>query len=486
MALSGWMASRTTADRGPVGRKHSRYSLALVAAAIAWPVGVAADVLPPLEAQRLARGIFEELIDINTTDSVGSTTVAANAMSLRLKAGGLPVEDVQVLVPEAAPKRGNLVARLRGTGELKPLLLLAHLDVVEARQEDWSVPPFQFLERDGYFYGRGSSDDKAMASIWVATLLRLKQEGFRPRRDLIVALTAGEESGKDNGVEWLLTRHRNLIDAGVCLNEGGEGQLKNGKRLLNGVQAAEKVYVSFALEVHNRGGHSSQPRKDNAIYQLSQGLVRLSQFEFPVRLNEITREFLLRTASTVEGQLSDDMKAIAEGTASPEASRRLADAPYLNALLRTTCVATQMQAGHAENALPQSARAVVNCRMLPDDDENTIKAMIRAVVNDPEIQVTEIEPAKASPPSPVSAEIFNAIGKVTESMWPGVPVVPLMSTGATDAVFLRRAGIPAYGVSGLFSDVDDIREHGKDERLGVKEYYAGEEFLYRLVKLLAR
>ena len=451
-----------------------------------WAGNVRADVLPPLDAQRLARGVFQELIEIDTTDSAGSTTVAAEAMSARLKAGGLASEDVLVLAPEAAPKRGNLVARFHGTGELKPVLLLAHLDVVEARREDWSVPPFQFLERDGYFYGRGTSDDKAMASIWVATLIRLKQEGFRPRRDLIVALTAGEESGKDNGVDWLVTRHRDLIDAGFCFNEGGDGQLKNGKRLLNGVQAAEKVYVSFALEVHNRGGHSSQPRKDNAIYQLARGLLRVSQFEFPVRLNAITREFFARTANTVEGELASDMTAMAGDSPDPQAIRRLAQTPYLNALMRTTCVATQLQAGHAENALPQSARAVVNCRLLPEDDAGTIKEMIRQVVNDPEIVVSEIDPAKASPPSPIGPEIFGAIEKVTESMWPGVPAVPGMSTGATDALFLRRAGIPTYGVSGIFADVDDNREHGKDERVGVKEYYEGEEFLYRLVKLLAR
>ncbi len=465
---------------------------ARLVASIAWgwvclsTGNVLADVLPPLEAQVLARGILEELVGINTTDSAGSTTLAAEAMSARLKAAGWAPEDVQLLTPAEAPKHGNLVARLRGTGELKPILLLAHLDVVEARPEDWSVPPFQLLERGGYFYGRGSSDDKSMAAIWVATLIRLKKEGFHPRRDLIMALTAGEESGKDNGVDWLVTNHRSLIDAGFGLNEGGEGQLKNGKRLVNGVQAAEKVYVSFALEVRNRGGHSSQPRKDNAIYQLAKGLIRLSQFEFPVRLNAITREFFARTANTVEGELAADMKAMAAGSAAPEVVRRLADAPYLNALMRTTCVATQMQAGHAENALPQSARAVVNCRLLPEDDAGTIKEMIQRVVNDPEMQITEIEPAKASPPSPVTPEIFGAIEKVTGSMWPGVPVVPLMSTGATDALYLRRAGIPTYGVSGIFSDVDDSREHGKDERVGVKEYYEGEEFLYRLVKLLAR
>jgi acetylornithine deacetylase/succinyl-diaminopimelate desuccinylase-like protein len=445
-----------------------------------------ADVLPPLDAQRLARGIFQELIEINTTDSAGSTTLAAEAMAARLKAAGFSAPDIQVLAPPGAPKRGNLIARLRGNGEAPPILLLAHLDVVEARSEDWSIPPFQFLERDGYFYGRGTSDDKSMASIWLANLIRLKQEGFRPRRDLILALTAGEESGKDNGVDWLLTKHRDLIAAGFALNEGGDGELKNGKRLLNGVQAAEKVYLSFTLEVRNRGGHSSQPRKDNAIYQLAHALLRVSQFEFPVRLNAITREFFIRTSVTEEGQLASDMKAVAGDPPDPQAIARLAQAPYLNALMRTTCVATQLQAGHAENALPQSARAVVNCRILPDDDPRTIQAMLQQVIRDPEVAISQIEAAKASPPSPIEGEIFGAVERVTESMWPGVPAVPLMSTGATDALFLRRAGIPAYGVSGIFSDVDDRREHGRDERVGVKEYYEGEEFLYSLVKLLAR
>jgi acetylornithine deacetylase/succinyl-diaminopimelate desuccinylase-like protein len=444
------------------------------------------DVLPPLDAQRLARGLFQELVEINTTDSAGSTTAAAEAMAARLKAAGLPAEDIQVLAPPGAPQHGNLIARLRGTGTAQPILLLAHLDVVEARPQDWSVAPFQFLERDGYFYGRGTSDDKSMASIWTADLIRLKQEGFRPRRDIIVALTAGEESGKDNGVEWLLSLHSDLIQAEFCLNEGGDGELQHGKRLLNGVQAAEKIYVTFALEVRNRGGHSSQPRKDNAIYQLAQALIRISQFEFPVRLNETTRAFFARSAKIAEGELAADIQAAMATPPDPQAIQRLSQAPYLNALMRTTCVATQLEGGHAENALPQSARAVVNCRMLPDDNAGTIEEMLRQVIHDPEVRISEVQPAKSSPPSPINPEIFGAIERVTESMWPGVPVVPLMSTGATDALYLRHAGIPTYGVSGIFSDVDDKREHGRDERVGVREYYAGEEFLYHLVKLLAK
>jgi acetylornithine deacetylase/succinyl-diaminopimelate desuccinylase-like protein len=463
---------------GSLGARLALYAVALLS--------VARGEVPPLDAQRLARGVFQELVEINTTDSAGSTTAAALAMAERLRAGGITAADVQVLTPPNAPRRGNLVARFRGSGKERPVLLLAHLDVVEARAEDWSVPPFQFLERDGYFYGRGTADDKSMASIWIANLIRLKQEGFHPARDIVVALTAGEESGEDNGVDWLVNNHRDLIDAEFCLNEGGDGQLKNGKRLLNGVQAAEKVYVSFALEVRNRGGHSSQPRKDNAIYQLAHALTRISDFEFPVRLNEITREFFLRTANTVSGELGSDMRAVTENPPPADVIRRLNGAPYLNALLRTTCVATEIQGGHAENALPQSARAVVNCRMLPDDNSGTVKEMLRNVVNDGQVQITEITPAKTSPPSPLNPKLFDAIERVTKTMWPDVPVVPLMSTGATDAVFLRRSGIPTYGVSGLFLDVDDNREHGKDERVGVKEYYESEEFLYRLVKLLTR
>jgi acetylornithine deacetylase/succinyl-diaminopimelate desuccinylase-like protein len=449
-------------------------------------LALSADVLPPLDAQRLARGLFEELIEINTTDSAGSTTKAADAMAAHLKNSGFAAGDVQVLAPEAAPQRGNLVARLHGTGDMKPLLLLAHLDVVEARQEDWSVPPFRFLERDGYFYGRGTSDDKAMASIWVATLIRLKQEGFRPKRDIIVALTAGEESGKNNGADWLVKNHRGLIDAGLCINEGGDGQIKSGKRLLNGFQAAEKVYVSYAVEARNRGGHSSQPRKDNAIYSLAEALVRISRFEFPVRLNPITREFFTRMGSKTDGETAADMRAVAASTPDPAAAERLSRSPYWNALLRTTCVATQLQGGHAENALPQSARAVVNCRMLPDDSSANVEETLRRVAGDTGVSISEIEPAKASPPSPLDTGVFEAVERVTESMWPGVPAVPLMSTGATDALYLRRAGIPTYGVSGIFSDVDDNREHGRDERVGVKDYYQGEEFLYSLVKLLCR
>ncbi len=433
--------------------------------------------------QQLGQSIFEQLININTTDSVGSTTKAAEAMAERLKAAGFPPEDIQVLGPN--PRKGNLVVRLHGTGPAKPLLLLAHLDVVEARREDWSFDPFKFFEKDGYFYGRGTSDDKDMASIWVANLIRFKQEGFKPDRDIIVALTADEEGGNFNGVSWLIENHRNLIDAAYCFNEGGGGVIANGRRLLNEVQASEKVFLSFNLEAHNRGGHSSLPRKENAIYELAQGLVRLSRFQFPMHLDEITRTYFERTAALETGQLSDDMRAITRVPPDEAAVARLSENPYYNALMRTTCVPTLLAGGHAENALPQMARATVNCRVLPRESPETVEQTLIRILADPQIHVTPIAPPKPSPPSPLTPEIMAPIEKITDAMWPHVPAVPTMTTGATDGLYLRNAGIPTYGVSGIFEDINDIRAHGKDERMGVQSFFEGQEFLYRLVKAVS-
>jgi acetylornithine deacetylase/succinyl-diaminopimelate desuccinylase-like protein len=442
------------------------------------------DTNPASPAQQLARDIFKELIEINTTDSVGNTTLAAEAMAARLRSAGLPREDVNVIGPD--PRKGNLVARLRGNGTGKPILLLAHLDVVEARREDWSFDPFKFLERDGFYYGRGTNDIKSGAAVLVADLIRLKQEGFLPGRDLILALTADEEGGKFNGVDWLLREHRDLIDADYCLNtDGGGGEIKNGKYLANEVQAAEKVYVSFALEVKNRGGHSSVPVKDNAIYRLADGLIRLSRFDFPMRLSEITRSYFERMSSFQTGRLAADMKAVTKASPDPEVVARVAQAPYFNALMRTTCVATMLQAGHAENALPQTARAVVNCRMLPSDSPEEIAKTLKEVLADDQISVMTLNTPRPSPASPLQPSIVRQIERTTGEMWPGVPVVPIMSTGATDGSYLRRAGMPVYGVSGLFDDVDDVRAHGKDERIGVKQYFEGLEFMYRLIKDLS-
>lgn len=438
----------------------------------------------PVSAQdRLARDLFQELIEIETTDSAGDTTAAAEAMAARLRAAGFPDVDIRVLGP--APRKGNLVARYRGVGARRPILLLAHLDVVEARREDWSpdLDPFTFVERDGYFYGRGTSDDKAMAAIWIANLIQMRLEGYRPDRDIIVALTADEEGGSHNGVSWLLANHRDLIDADFCLNEGGGGQIVNGRYVLNEVQASEKVYQSYRLEVTSAGGHSSLPTKDNAIHRLAQGLARLSAFDFPVRLNPITRAFFERTAAIEQGSVAADMRAVTTNPPDPAAVARLAGSPYYNAQMRTTCVVTRLDGGHAENALPQRARAVVNCRMLPGSDPTEVEQTLARVLADDRITVAPIAQATPSDPSPLRPDVMEPIERITREMW-NVPVLPVMLTGATDGLYLRNAGIPTYGVSGLFEDIDDVRAHGRDERIGVKQFYEGREFLDRLVRAL--
>ena len=432
--------------------------------------------------QALTREIFKELIEINTTNSAGNTTKAAEAMAARLRAAGFSDNDIFIGGPDE--KSGNLVARMKGTGKRKPLLLLAHLDVVEALRQDWTTDPFKFEEIDGYYYARGSRDDKAMAAIFIANMVRMKREKFTPDRDIIVALTDDEEGGDFNGVAWLLENHKELVDAQYALNEGGGGQEIDGRKMLNAVQLSEKVYQSFQLEVKNRGGHSSQPRKDNAIYQLTHALDNLSKFDFPLDLNDGTRAYFERTSRIESGQLAADMKAVVQPTPDIEAVKRLSQQPGYNAMLRTTCVATMINGGHADNALPQTATATVNCRILPGEDPAKIKATLVGIFNDSSIVVTEKNPAKISPPSPIDPEVFGPIEKITKQMW-NVPVIPTMSTGATDGLYFRKAGIPTYGVSGLFSDIKDNRAHGRDERINVKSFYDGQEFLYQLVKELS-
>jgi len=431
----------------------------------------------------LAREIFQELVEIDTTDSRGDNTAAARAMARRLLGAGFPEADVQVLVPHE--RKGNLVARLRGTGARRPVLLLAHLDVVEARREDWSIDPFRFLEQDGYFYGRGTSDDKAMAAIFAANLIRMKQEGYRPDRDLILALTADEEGGEWNGVDFLLREHRGLIDAAYGLNEGGRGQLRDGRRLANVVQTSEKVYLSFTLEVKDPGGHSSVPRKENAIYRLASGLGRLAAFSFPTRTNETSRLYFERLAASQPEPLASDMRRVAQVPPDADAAARLSEVPLYNSMLRTTCVATRLEAGHADNALPQTARAVVNCRMHPDDPADWVQKTLVEALADSRISVAPIGSARPSPPSPLLPEVLGAAERITEQMWPGVPVLPTLSTGATDSLYLRSAGIPMYGVSGIFGEIDDVRAHGRDERILITSFHEGREFLYRLVKALS-
>jgi len=435
--------------------------------------------------QQMARDFLKELIEIDTTDATGDNTAAAQAMADKLLAAGFPPEDVQVLGP--TERKGNLVARYRGRDSgRKPLLLLAHIDVVAADPADWNLDPFTFVEQDGYFYGRGTTDDKDEAAIHIANLIRLKQEGFQPDRNIIVALTADEEGGDHNGVDWLLKNHPDLIDAEYALNEGGGGSMKNGIQVANNVQASEKVYQSFLLEATNPGGHSSLPVKDNAIYHIADALIRIRNHDFPVSLNEVTRMFFERSASLEEGELAVAMQGVLEDPPDPAAIAYLSGTPYYNSRLRTTCVATMVEAGHAENALPQRARATVNCRVLPGESIDAVHETLQTVIGDSQVRVTRVADAKPSPPSPLTPEVLGAIEQITNDLWPGVPVIPTMSTGATDGLYLRNAGIPVYGVSGIFGEIGDVRAHGQDERVLIESYFEGQEFLYRLTKALSR
>ncbi len=446
--------------------------------------GARAEELTP--NQQMAHDIYKELVEIDTTTATGDTRQAAEAMASRLKAAGFADEDVHAFSP--APRKGNLVARLRGTGKRKPILLVAHLDVVPALRSDWSVDPFKLTEQDGYFYGRGSSDDKYMASSFVTNLIRYRKEGYKPDRDIILALETDEEIFDHDalGIQWLIKNHRDLIDAEFALNEGGPVNLRDGKALRVNIQTSEKVPVTFQLEATNSGGHSSVPRKDNAIYRLAQGLVRLSKFEFPLHLNDTTRAWFSRTAQFEDQQNASDIRAVLADKPDAMALARLSVSPQYNAQLRTTCVATMLQGGHAANALPQSAIAKVNCRIIPGEPADEVKATLVKVLADDGIAVTQIEREVASEPSKLNEEIVGAIEKLSNEFWPGAAVIPVMSTGATDGAFLRNAGIPTYGHSGMAMEPGDAgRIHGRDERVPMKSFYNGNEYLYRLVKMLA-
>jgi acetylornithine deacetylase/succinyl-diaminopimelate desuccinylase-like protein len=445
----------------------------------------------PLPAQlssttfhQLGHAVLRELIETNTTASSGNTTIAAEQLATRFRDAGFAEADVQVVGPTT--KNRNFVVRYRGTGVHKPVLLLAHLDVVEAKHDDWTYDPFQLTEHDGYFYGRGTQDVKGGAAMLATTLLRLKQEGWTPDRDFILALTAGEEGGMYNGVQWLLANRRALIDAEYTINvDAGGGELENGKHTLFDVQAAEKVYHSFTLTVRNPGGHSSLPRKDNAIYALAAALEKLSRYEFPVQVNDVVKAYFTKAAATVSPPVAADMKSVASGAHDAAAIARLSKTPLYNALLRTTCVATMLEAGHAENALPQTARAIVNCRMLPGVDPASVEQTIAHIVNDSSIHVAPVDTAIQSPASPLRSDLFEAITASVKAVWGPVPVVPTMETGATDGLYLRNAGVPVYGFSGLFIATNDIRAHGRDERILISAYDDGLDFTYDVLKRIA-
>jgi acetylornithine deacetylase/succinyl-diaminopimelate desuccinylase-like protein len=438
---------------------------------------VSADKLS--EHEQLALDIFKELVETDTTHSTGDTAIAAQMMADRLLAAGFPDEDVSVIIN--APRKGNLVARLRSPNPMQdPVLFLSHIDVVEANPEDWSFDPFTFLEQEDHFYGRGTLDDKDEAAIHVANLIWMKQQGYVPNRDIIVVLTADEEGGPENGVQYLLAEHPELVNAAFVINEGGGGSILGGRHVTNGVQTAEKVYQSYTLEVTNPGGHSSRPRKDNAIYELAHALMRIKEYQFPFGLNETTRAMFSASIANLPSDVAQAIPGLLQDPPREESIKFMEES--YGALFRTTCVATQLDAGHAENALPQRARATINCRVLPGTSVDEVKATLARVVEDKGITITPVLEATLSDPSPLSESVMAPIRQISEAMWPGVKVVPTMSTGATDGLFFRNAGIPVYGVSGIFYTVGENRAHGRDERILKRSFYEGLEFLYRLSK----
>ena len=441
--------------------------------------------------RQLSHDIFKQLVEINTTDSAGSVTVAAEAMAQRFRDAGFAEEDIHVLGPNERKK--NLVVRLHGSGQYKPVLLIGHLDVVEANREDWTTDPFQFVEKDGFFYGRGTQDMKDGDAIMATSLIRMKKENYVPDRDIILALTADEEGGKSNGVDWLVKNHRELIDAEFVLNHDGGGVLtESGKPVMVEMDATEKLYADYELTVTNRGGHSSLPVPDNAIYHLANGLVRLEHYRFPFELNDVTRAYYQRMSTLVKGQRAQDMKAILKNPPDKAAIARLSQDATDNSTLHTTCVATRLSAGHANNALPQRASAIVNCRILPGHSSEEIREVLMRLLDDGKItvrylgaigQVTEhgME-TKAYPAPPLRHDVMQPLAEIAKSMWPAAPVIPTMATGASDGVYTNGAGMPTYGVSGVAIDRDDVRAHGQDERVGVESFYAGVDFFYRYLK----
>ena len=455
-------------------------SLAFASSAVAQPADESAF-----------RGVYKELVETNTTLSAGSCTLAAERMAARLKAAGYQDENLHIVPAPGKPKEGSLVAVLPGTdARAKAILLLAHIDVVEAKREDWERDPFTLVEEDGFFYARGASDDKAQAAVWVDTLIRFRQENFKPRRTVKMALTCGEETaGAFNGAEYLASQRRDLIDAEFALNEGAGGLLDaRGKRIALNIQAGEKFPQNYRLEVTNPGGHSSRPVRENAIYRLADAIVKIRAYDFPVQVNDATRGYFGAMAKLVgpdEGSAA--MSAFGANPADDKAAAALASTnPAYNAILRTTCVATVLDGGHATNALPQRAGVNVNCRIFPGTSAEDIRKALELVVADPAVKVTTLETrSPTAPPPPLTERILGPARKVAAEVFPGVPLVPLMAAGGTDGAFLTPVGIPTYGITAFFHDEEGSRAHGLNERIRVKSVMDGRTFLYRLVKAYA-
>jgi acetylornithine deacetylase/succinyl-diaminopimelate desuccinylase-like protein len=436
-----------------------------------------------------ARQLLRELVAIDTSEPGGSTTPAAERVRSYLLEAGYAAEDVVVV--GSGPRRGNLVARLRGRGAGKPVLFLAHLDVVPALREDWTTDPFSLVEKDGFYYGRGTTDDKQFCAIFAAVFAQLKRDGVVPARDLVLALTAGEETGADaetNGVLWLLRNRRALIDAAYVINgdAAGGGIDTRGRYIGFGVQAAEKLYADFTLEATHPGGHSSRVVPENPIYAVARALTRIETLRFPFKVNDITRAFFAFLATTESGSRAADLKAIAAAVPDPAAMARIADAdPSLNAQLRTTCVATQTSAGHAPNALPQRARAIVNCRVFPGETPEDVKAALVRAIDDPTVSVAHTSGVQSSPQPRVDPDVLRLITQASQATWPGVPVVPVLEVGATDGLHLRLAGYDVYGLNHFQRD-EDARAHGRDERIGIRQFDESARFSYTLATLVGR
>ncbi|MEO8927230.1 MAG: M20/M25/M40 family metallo-hydrolase [Caulobacteraceae bacterium] len=462
-------------------------ALAITAFCTPAPTRAAAPV--PLAAdQALGRAILKQLVEIDSTHAFGSTG-AAKAIATRMIGAGFAPADVQVLIPLGHPTKGNVVIRLRGSGKARPLLYIGHLDVVEARREDWTYDPFVLTEKDGWFYGRGTIDMKGPDAALISALIRLKREGFVPDRDIVVAFTADEEAGGDfSGVDWLLKTHRDLIDAALVMNPddgGGEAGMKNGRRLYVSVQTSEKIYVTYQLEAIDKGGHSSRPTAGNPIYRLARALTAIEQHPFPVHLTATTKAYFRGRAALETGQVKVDMLDAGSPDPPSGAIQRLAGQVETNILMRTTCVATMVDGGQGESALPRRARAVIQCRVIPGEPVERVEKALATTIDDPAVKITVFTPPTPSPESPPSPEVIGAVARVAKAMWPEVAILPIMSPGASDSAFTRSAGIPSYGVDGIFDDVDDERAHGRDERIGVAAFSEELEFTYRLMKALA-
>ena len=460
---------------------------ALLSAALAL-FGLQAHAAAPDPTEPAFRSLYKELIETNTSFSVGSCTLAAERMGRRLTEAGFTEADLHVFAPPGHPREGGLVAEIKGSDpKAKAILLLAHIDVVEAKREDWVRDPFKLVEENGYFYARGASDDKAMAASVTDAMIRYRKEGFKPRRDIKLALTCGEETPDTfNGAHWLMTNHRADMDAAFALNEGAGGRLDGDKRVYLGIQAGEKVYQDYTLEVTNPGGHSSRPVRDNAIYHLSAGLTKIGLYDFPVHLNEATRLHFTRMSAIMGGQMGAAMKAALADPTPADAVATIARDPGYNSMMRTTCVATMVNAGHAPNALPQRATANVNCRILPGEAPEAVMATLAKVADDPAIKFSMVgEKSPVSPPPPLTAAITGPAEAVAHQLWPAVPLVPAMSTGATDGRFLIAGGVPTYGLTGMFGEADGGGVHGLNERIRQRSLYEGREYLYRVVKLYA-